>query len=376
MQTTTTLKNSVLLTALSFLSIQLYSSQALLYQNCQKQASSYSAASSASAGASSSFQTPSQQPTIASTTTEEGCKAICYFTGYREKQDYQEAYQLFEAATTLRDIPATSNLGVCLLEGKGTPKNRARAFGLFSISAQAGLPEAQYNLGICYRDGIFISQDLQKAQEFLTKAAEQKNAKALEALYVIANRYYHGTGTAKNLTAAFELFKEVAQHKHVAAEYAVGVCYLYGEGVRKNVARALIYFRQAALHGNLDAQAIMYTLEKKRYAKLFESRFSSPEERAQFLQGFKRLALDLEKGKLIPCVGKRCCLCKEQRPPFAVGDAVNFLSCAHYFCVDCLENALAGQHENHPNSEVGLICPACNLPIIQKIIFGTVTTPL
>ena len=41
---------------------------------------------------------------------------------------------------------------------------------------------AQYNLGVMYERGLGVAQDDKKAVEWLTKAAEQGNPKALKAL--------------------------------------------------------------------------------------------------------------------------------------------------------------------------------------------------
>ena len=48
--------------------------------------------------------------------------------------------------------------------------------------AQRGDPEAQCNLGWCYENGKGVKQDWQKAVEWFTKAAQQGDEYAKEAL--------------------------------------------------------------------------------------------------------------------------------------------------------------------------------------------------
>ena len=43
----------------------------------------------------------------------------------------------------------------------------------YTKAAQQGLDVAQYNLGICYVNGMGVDRNLQKAIEWFTKAAEQ-----------------------------------------------------------------------------------------------------------------------------------------------------------------------------------------------------------
>ena len=42
----------------------------------------------------------------------------------------------------------------------------------FRINAEQGHPDAQYNLGVCCRHGLGVSQDLHSAFEWLLKSAD------------------------------------------------------------------------------------------------------------------------------------------------------------------------------------------------------------
>ena len=48
---------------------------------------------------------------------------------------------------------AQNDLGYCLHEGLGVPKDRRHAFRWYLRAAKQGVVRAQFNVGLCYRDG-------------------------------------------------------------------------------------------------------------------------------------------------------------------------------------------------------------------------------
>ena len=71
-------------------------------------------------------------------------------------------------------------------------------------SAEQGLAEAQYVLGICYGCGVGVEQDYKKAVEWYHKSAEQGHA---EAQYNLGNCYYNGEGVEQNYEKAVEWYR-------------------------------------------------------------------------------------------------------------------------------------------------------------------------
>ena len=66
--------------------------------------------------------------------------------------------------------------------GQGVAHNDAEALKWFRRSAEQGLPEGQYAVGIYYEQGWEVSKDLKEAKKWLEKAAKQGHVKALKAL--------------------------------------------------------------------------------------------------------------------------------------------------------------------------------------------------
>ena len=68
---------------------------------------------------------------------------------------------------------AQYNLGVLYRDGAGVAQDLTKAVEFFQLAADQGFPNAQYNLGLLYCEGIGVAQDLTKAVEFFRMAAEQ-----------------------------------------------------------------------------------------------------------------------------------------------------------------------------------------------------------
>lgn len=58
------------------------------------------------------------------------------------------------------------------LTGQGTPRDATWAAKLFLEAAQAGEPQAQYQLGVLYMDGLGVPKDLLWGYYWLTRACE------------------------------------------------------------------------------------------------------------------------------------------------------------------------------------------------------------
>lgn len=73
---------------------------------------------------------------------------------------------------------------------------------------------AMYNLGVDYRDGIGVKQNLKKAAQWYMKAAEQNDAKAQ---YMLGYLYKKGLGVEQDMDKAIEFLDKAIEQGH---EYA------------------------------------------------------------------------------------------------------------------------------------------------------------
>ena len=93
------------------------------------------------------------------------------------------------------------------------------AFQYLKELAEAGNPEAQYELGGFYHWGRVSSTDFTKARQWYERAAKQGNVDAMLGLAVI---YGHGQGVAQDKAASFR-WLVLASSQHLAPEDAARV---------------------------------------------------------------------------------------------------------------------------------------------------------
>jgi hypothetical protein len=73
---------------------------------------------------------------------------------------------------------AQYNLGVCYEQGLGVEQSYNKAVKWYKLSAEQGLAEAQNNLGGCYVNGHGVEQSYKEAVKWYRMAAEQGLANA------------------------------------------------------------------------------------------------------------------------------------------------------------------------------------------------------
>jgi len=146
--------------------------------------------------------------------------------------------------------------------------------------------QEQYELGEKYRKGDGVAVDLQKAQYWYSKAAEQGSAAALfakgmcgmeesregltcrgsgsEASVKLAEDAWKYT-INKDWAKAVPLFKEAARQGNMGAQYALGEHYEDGKGVTQNRKIAIDWYKKAAKQGHAIAREALESLAKQGY---------------------------------------------------------------------------------------------------------------
>jgi len=82
-------------------------------------------------------------------------------------------------------------LGLLYQQGRGVTKDNKRAARWYREAAEAGLPEAQFNLGYLYERGLGLKADGPKAAVWYRRAALQGEAQAFRSLgmlYAVGGR--------------------------------------------------------------------------------------------------------------------------------------------------------------------------------------------
>ncbi len=102
----------------------------------------------------------------------------------------------------------------------------ATALRLWRPLAEAGIAEAQYDLGFLYESGWGVERDYRKAVQWYRLAAKQNNAKAQFNLGVMQAE---GRGIQKDLTAGMILIQQSAKFGHVKAQEFLADAYKAGQ---------------------------------------------------------------------------------------------------------------------------------------------------
>ena len=112
------------------------------------------------------------------------------------------------------DVEAQYNLGVSYREGKGVPRDYAQAVSWWRKSAGQGYASAQSALGFMYANGQGVSEDAAQAVVWYRKAADQGVARAQFNLGVM---YSQGQGVAQDRVEAYKWMSLAATLEESAA---------------------------------------------------------------------------------------------------------------------------------------------------------------
>mmetsp|Transcript_18244 Transcript_18244/g.27359 ORF Transcript_18244/g.27359 Transcript_18244/m.27359 type:complete len:207 (+) Transcript_18244:103-723(+) len=111
-------------------------------------------------------------------------------------------------------------VGKCYLYGDGVMRDEYSAVKFLKKSANQGLKEGQYLLGVCcYESKVEGIRDYKNAVTLFRKATKQGH---IDAQYWLGYCYYNGTGIKINYKKAFEYFEKSVSHGHISARWWLG----------------------------------------------------------------------------------------------------------------------------------------------------------
>lgn len=137
----------------------------------------------------------------------------CYLNGIGVDKDIDKAVEFFKMGAENGSPGAALTLGD-MLEHGFVNKDGQRvadfdsAFRLFRIASEGGLAAGSYRLGLMYRDGKGVPQDMGGALALITDAAGKGFDQALVALFYM---YRDGCGTDCDMKKALEFLKKAEE---------------------------------------------------------------------------------------------------------------------------------------------------------------------
>lgn len=123
-------------------------------------------------------------------------------------KDYEEAFGWFMKAADGGNVAAQYNLGLCYRNGWGVAPDSLESLNWFMKAADGGDATAQYKLGLCYLDGEGVAQDSLECFNWINKAAAQGHVDALNQL---AYCYAEGVGTDADMGMAHATIDKAIQ---------------------------------------------------------------------------------------------------------------------------------------------------------------------
>jgi TPR repeat protein len=188
--------------------------------------------------------------------------ALGYRDVYVPPADPERGRETLERAAAAGDVYAIHTLGQIYYEGRGVPKDFAKAKSLFEAAARMGHTFSMNSLGRMYQRGEDVPVDLALARRYWEESASRGDIYGIDNLGFV---YLEGVGVEKDPTKALTYFKQASALDHPEAPNNIGRMYFLGLGVPVDYAEARRWYLIGADRG--DAWAAYNLGEMLRVGK-------------------------------------------------------------------------------------------------------------
>lgn len=172
-----------------------------------------------------------------------------------EDNQYEAAIEFLTEGASKGDPRCDYYLAVLMLSGEIEGERDSQAASVWLRTAvDAGIPDAQLDLGRLYESGDGVDRDLAKAAALYRKAADAglpAGQAQLGALYAV------GKGVEQDTAMATDLYRKAAKSGDPLGQAALGVASFHGIGVPKNLIDGYMWTKLAARQGNPEANSIL-----------------------------------------------------------------------------------------------------------------------
>lgn len=182
--------------------------------------------------------------------------ADCYFEGIGTKKDQAKGSKQLAEAAEAGNPYASYRIALSLMQTKErTEDDSLKAYGHLLTAANAGVSEAQNELGVFYLSGSLGAADGPAAIAWLTRSAKSGNA---QAQYNLGGLYERGMGSVdQNINSAGELYMLAAKQNHHPAYFALARMFYDGTGIKPDPVKAWAMSSLAKELGNTEAEALI-----------------------------------------------------------------------------------------------------------------------
>lgn len=169
---------------------------------------------------------------------------ICFQYGIGTAIDPQVARDLYWQSSERSYAPACFKIAESILSAeKVNPNSKKDAIKFLLFAARDGYPEAEFRLGLAYKDGVGAKKDLREATDLFRKAAKKGHPAAQASL---AKCLARGEGVTKDEAKALYYYESAAVQGYCFAQYALGICYRDGVGTERDWRASLDWLARAA----------------------------------------------------------------------------------------------------------------------------------
>ncbi|MBT0956951.1 sel1 repeat family protein [Alphaproteobacteria bacterium KMM 3653] len=220
-----------------------------------------------------------------------------YENGNGVEQNIETAIAWYEKSAA-QDFPrALHNLGIIYADGEhGITPDPEKARGLFEKALQQDYSRSYSNLGILYEQGRGVPRDLAKAAELYRQgdAGGDRNS-----TYNLANFMRQGIEMEENLEGARALYAKAADLGHAESFNSLALMFEYGMGGPVDNTAAYMFFREAVERG-----VALAGVNLGQFVTDQEGFWQDPVEGYGYcLWGIQNAAADQREGFLVECEG-------------------------------------------------------------------------
>jgi TPR repeat protein/peptidoglycan hydrolase-like protein with peptidoglycan-binding domain len=141
------------------------------------------------------------------------------------------------------DIAAMEEIARRLIQGGGVAKDAQAGAGWLLRAAEAGSPQAAFNVGVLYERGFVVERDSSRAVDWYRKAADGNIPAAKHNLALLLR---DGKGAPRDIKRATELLHSAARQGMAGSMFSLGDIYERGDAGTREPATALAWFAIAA----------------------------------------------------------------------------------------------------------------------------------
>ena len=169
-----------------------------------------------------------------------------------------KSYQTLETRAFAGVAAAQHDLAALYVAGTGgVPRDYGRAVFWFTKSAEKGMANAHYNLGVMYQQGLGVPQDAAAALSWYERAAQLGHP---EAMYNLGIANIEGIGADRNIARGVAFFKQAANAGVSQAAYNLGVLYESNFIGPADLTKAAEWYQTAANEGHAEAKKALARL--------------------------------------------------------------------------------------------------------------------